>query len=60
MKAGIAFLLVATPVGWVGLIVAGTAIVGTAAAASIWTNNKVKDGGGEIYDDIMNWINTRL
>ncbi len=60
VKAGIAFLLVATPVGWVGLIVAGTAIVGTAAAASIWTNNKVKDGGGEIYDDIMNWINTRL
>ena len=49
--AGLVFLTVATPVGWVGLIV-------VAAAASIVTNNIVKKESGGVYDSIMEWIKT--
>ena len=59
VKTGLAFLAIATPVGWVGLVVASAAIASAAAGASIWTNNKVKNGSGEIYDDIMAWTNSR-
>ncbi len=59
-KAGVAalgFLMVATPVGWVGLIVAGATVAATTTGASIWVNNATKDNGGSWYDGIMNWIN---
>ena len=55
VKAGAAalmFLTVATPVGWVGLIV-------TAAAASIITNDLVKGSSGSWYDKIMGQVNSR-
>jgi len=51
-KAGTAalmFLTVATPVGWVGLIV-------VAAAASIVANTIVKERSEGWYDDIMEWV----
>jgi hypothetical protein len=50
------FLMVATPVGWVGLIVGGVAVAGTAAAASIGMNNAVKNNSGSWYDSIMKSI----
>ncbi len=50
--AGVSFFMVATPVGWVGLIV-------VAAAASMGMNHLVKEGSGGIYDRIMNWINSQ-
>ncbi|WP_404338580.1 hypothetical protein [Pseudoalteromonas mariniglutinosa] len=50
------FLVVATPVGWVGLIVGGLAVAGTAAAASITANNIVKEDAGGIYDFIMKQV----
>jgi len=43
------FLTVATPVGWVGLIV-------VAAAASVGMNYIVKEENGGVYDSIMEWI----
>ncbi len=46
---GLMFLTVATPVGWVGLIV-------VAATTSIVANVIVKDKSGSWYDDIMGWI----
>jgi len=52
VKAGAAalvFLTVATPVGWVGLIV-------TAAAVSMGMNSIVKEDAGDTYDSIMSWI----
>ena len=55
VNAGLGLLLVATPVGWVGLIVGGIAVAGI-AAASIKTNSLVKKNSGGIYDNIMNWI----
>ncbi|CAG21172.1 hypothetical protein PBPRA2800 [Photobacterium profundum SS9] len=55
--AALIFLMVATPVGWVGLIVGGVAVAGTAAAASIVTNSIVKEDAGGIYDYIMKKIN---
>ncbi len=54
--ATLGFLVVATPIGWVGLVVGGIAVAGTAAAASIGMNSYVKSNSGGLYDDIMKWI----
>lgn len=54
--AALGLLVVATPIGWVGLIVGGVAVAGTAAAASIGMNNVVKNNSGGVYDSIMKWI----
>ena len=59
VNSSLAFLAVATPVGWVGLIVAGTVIAGSAAAASIITNDVVKQRSGGIYDRIIGWIRSK-
>lgn len=54
--AALMFLMVATPIGWVGLIIGGIAVAGTAAVASIGMNNAVKNNSGEWYDLIMKGI----
>ncbi|MCF6363188.1 MAG: hypothetical protein L3J88_07560 [Gammaproteobacteria bacterium] len=46
VKAGVAFFILATPVGWIGLIV-------TAAAASMGANYITKEKSGGVYDSIM-------
>ncbi|MCF6282304.1 MAG: hypothetical protein L3J28_08865 [Candidatus Polarisedimenticolaceae bacterium] len=51
--ATLTFLMVATPVGWVGLIIGGVAVAGAAATASIMTNNYIKNNSGSFYDDLM-------
>jgi len=51
IKAGLSLLMVATPVGWVGLIIGATVL-------SIGINNTVKNNAGDIYDEIMKGINT--
>ncbi|WP_164498066.1 hypothetical protein [Nitrincola tibetensis] len=50
---GIGFLMVATPVGWVGLVVGGAAVASTAAAASLGTNYWVKNNAGHWYDSLL-------
>ena len=45
----ISFITVATPVGWVGLIIG-------AAAVSMGTNLLVKENAGNKYDQIMEWL----
>lgn len=54
--AALTLLVVATPVGWVGLIVGGVAVAGAAAVASIGANEFAKNTSGNLYDDIMQWI----
>jgi hypothetical protein len=54
--AALSLIVVATPIGWVGLIVGGVAVAGTAVAASIGMNNVVKSNSGGVYDSIMKWI----
>ena len=54
--AALTFLMVATPVGWVGLIVGGLAVAGAAAGASIWANSITKSSSGSWYDSIMESI----
>jgi hypothetical protein len=56
VNAGLGLLMVATPVGWVGLIVGGVAVAGTAAAVSMGMNSIVKNNSGGVYDSIMKWI----
>lgn len=56
--AGLTFLMLATPIGWVGLIVAGTVVIGSAAGASIITNNYVNKNGGDLYDNIMKVVSS--
>lgn len=56
VKAGLGLLMVATPVGWVGLIVGGVAVAGSAAAVSMGMNSVVKNNSGGVYDSIMKWI----
>ena len=61
-KAGSAVLgiiAVATPVTWVGLIVAGVAVAGIAATASIGANSYLQNNGGALYDSIMKCLNVR-
>lgn len=55
-KAGVAalgFVVALTPVGWVGLIVAGVAIAGVSAGAAIGMNSFIKSNSGSWYDAIM-------
>jgi len=56
--AALGFLMIATPIGWVGLIVGGVAVAGVAAAASVGMNSYAKENSGDLYDDIMKWIST--
>ncbi len=56
VKAGLAILMVATPVGWIGLIAGGVAVAGAAAATSMATNYAVKKDAGGLYDSIMRSI----
>lgn len=61
-KAGtgaLAFLIVATPVGWVGLIVGGAIVIG-AAATTIVVNDQVKKHSDGIYTTIMKKIDSLL
>lgn len=46
-------VMVATPIGWVGLIVGGVVIAGTAAVTSIAINNEMKSRSDGIYSTIM-------
>ncbi len=56
--AALGFLMVATPIGWVGLIVGGVAVASVAATASIGMNSVVKEDAGGVYDSIMNRMNS--
>jgi hypothetical protein len=56
--AALGILLVATPIGWVGLIVGGIAVAGTAAAVSMGVNSYTKENSGSVYDSVMKWIST--
>jgi len=49
-------LIVATPVSWVGLIVGGLAVAGTATVISIDLNSYFKENGGSMYDEIMEFL----
>lgn len=62
IKTGVAalgLLVVATPIGWVGLVIGGAAVAGAAAATAIATNNIVKENSGGVYDSIMKWVSSR-
>jgi len=48
-KAGVGFFVLATPVGWVGLIV-------VAAATSLTANYLIKEKSGSVYDRVMEWL----
>jgi hypothetical protein len=52
-SVALGFLVVATPIGWVGLVVGGVAVAGIAAATSIGINQVVKEDAGGIYDSII-------
>jgi hypothetical protein len=57
-----ALLLMATPIGWVGLLVAGAVIVGTAGVAAVAAGaakNKIENNAGGVFDDIMNWVKSK-
>ena len=51
--ATLGFLMVATPIGWVGLVVGGLAVAGTAAAVSMGVNTKIKENSGSWYDSLI-------
>jgi len=49
--------MVATPFGWVGMIIGGIVVAGMAAGAAIITNSAIKNNSGTVYDEIMAWLN---
>ncbi|KAB7619610.1 hypothetical protein F3N43_13250 [Alkalilimnicola sp. S0819] len=58
-KAGsmaLGLLVMATPIGWVGLLVGGAVVVGATATTTIVVNGKVRDGAGSWYDAIMRGV----
>jgi hypothetical protein len=57
-SVALGFLMVATPIGWVGLIIGGIAVAGVAAGASMGMNSLVGNTSGGVYDYIMDWIKT--
>jgi len=57
VDAGLALLIFATPVGWLGLVVGGLAVAGVAAGASMGMNNLIKSNAGNTYDLIMQKLN---
>lgn len=54
--AALTLLVSATPIGWVGLVVGGLAVAGTAAMTSIGVNSYTKEKSGSRYDDIIKWL----
>ncbi len=54
-SAVLTFFMIATPAGWVGLIVGGV-VIGAAAAASIGMNNISKRNAGPWYDNLMSLL----
>ncbi len=53
VKGGLTLLVVATPVGWAGLIFGGLAVAGTAAGLSYGINAGLQKSGGAWYDALM-------
>ena len=51
--AALGFITVATPIGWVGLIIGGVAVAGTAAVGSMAVNSYFKNNSNRFYDNIM-------
>lgn len=49
-------IVVATPVGWAGLIVGGLVVAGVSAATALTVNHTVKKNSGSVYDAIMKWM----
>ena len=47
------FLVVATPIGWVGLVAGGLFVAGVSAGASVIADDWAKGDGGDMYDAIM-------
>jgi len=52
--AALMFVTIATPVGWVGLIVTAA----MASMASMMANSFLQKNGGGWYDQIMEWVNS--
>jgi hypothetical protein len=57
INTGLAFLTVATPAGWVGLLIYGITVTGVAAGTAMYTDSLMKDKMGSYYDYIMKAIN---
>ena len=56
-SAALGLLVVATPIGWVGLLIGGVAVAGTAAGISIAANDLTKSNASDVYDYIMGLLN---
>jgi len=56
VSAGLAFFIVATPVGWLGLVIGGLAIAGADAVAAVSMVSAMKNNSGGVYDAIMKWL----
>jgi hypothetical protein len=57
--AVLTLLMVATPIGWVGLVIGGVVVAGAAAGVAIGMNSAVKNNSGDWYDSIMAWIDRK-
>lgn len=58
VNVGLSLLVFATPFGWAGLIIGGAVVAGASAGASMGMNYATKKNSGELYDAIMNLVNT--
>lgn len=54
--AALGFLVMATPIGWIGLIIGGAVVIGAAAYTGYEMNKVTKENAGSIYDHIMKML----
>jgi len=55
----LSFLVLSTPLGWVGLIAGGVILTGISASASIYADNITKNNSGALYDQIMHELSSK-
>jgi hypothetical protein len=56
-SAALSFLVIATPIGWVGLVAAGITVAALGAGVSIVANNITKTIADKNYDRIIKMVN---
>jgi len=57
--SALSFLMISTPIGWMGLIIGGLAVAGASTGTSIVVNDYIKNNVGIIYDNIMDRLETK-
>ena len=54
--SALSFLMIATPMGWIGLIIGGAVVAGASTGVSFLVNDYTKNISGPMYDQIIDFL----